>query len=119
MPSDGRDAAGWLYELPRSEREEAVARLRAASPGHRPEPGLGEARIHQLVAAGAEIGFHTADHEPLPTLGDDQLAGAMVQGARTVEAAAKARLLLLAYPYGEVDARTAAAAGAAGYQAAF
>ena len=77
------------------------------------------ADVRALVQAGFEIGFHTLRHRWLPALDDDQLSRAMRDGREQLEAAAGARLTMIAYPHGGCDERVAAAAGAAGYTHGF
>ena len=72
-----------------------------------------------LAAAGHEIGFHTRAHRVLTDLSDDELVHELTHGRDELTAAAGAPLSSLAYPFGVADARVAAAARAAGYQAGF
>ena len=72
-----------------------------------------------LAAAGHEIGFHTRAHRVLTELPDAELAHELSHGRDELAAAAGAQLTSLAYPFGVADARVAAAARAAGYEAAF
>ena len=62
------------------------------------------------MTIGGEIGFHTRDHDRLPTLSDDALARAMRAGVADLSAAAGAPLRAIAYPHGDADERVAAAA---------
>lgn len=87
-----------------------------------PEPaeqGLRRSQVAELARRGFEIGFHTRDHHPLPTLADPELAGALCSGRTELEEAAGAPIRSLAYPNGATDHRTAAAARRAGFTCAF
>lgn len=69
-----------------------------------------------LDRAGWEVGSHTRSHPYLTTLSDGQLADEL-QRSRSICAEALGRPCeTLAYPYGDVDERVAAAAAAAGYR---
>jgi peptidoglycan/xylan/chitin deacetylase (PgdA/CDA1 family) len=70
------------------------------------------------MAFGVEIGFHTRHHDVLPPLGDAELAEAMRAGRSELEDVV-GRLRTLSYPHGLADARVAAAARAAGFEAGF
>ena len=71
-----------------------------------------------LAADGWEIGSHTRSHPHLTTLDDrtldEELRGSRAECERRLERSCTT----LAYPYGDYDARVAAAAGRAGYDAA-
>lgn len=128
LPADaaarlGPDPQPWevsraVEDLGPAAREELVARWRALAPAA-PAPGLDAAAVRALAAQGFSIGFHGTRHEPLPLLGDDELAAELRDGRPAVEAAAGAPVTLLAYPHGRADARVAAAARSAGFSAAF
>jgi glycosyltransferase involved in cell wall biosynthesis/peptidoglycan/xylan/chitin deacetylase (PgdA/CDA1 family) len=80
---------------------------------------LTRSHVRRLAQAGFEIGFHTRDHQPLPELGDDELARALRDGRAALEAATGRPLTTIAYPHGRADERVAAAARAAGYTDGF
>ena len=71
-----------------------------------------------LAAQGWEIGSHTRTHPRLTQLDDAELSTEL-EGSR-LECASNLGIACdtIAYPYGDVDARVAAAASAAGYTAA-
>jgi len=75
-------------------------------------------QLAELDAHGWEIGAHTRSHPHLTTLED----AALDEELRGSRAECERRLgrpcTTLAYPYGDYDARVAAAAGRAGYEAA-
>lgn len=75
---------------------------------------LGWEQLASMVSRGWEIGSHTASHALLPRLGDGLLEEELGLSRALIE-----RRLgschSIAYPYGQADARVAAAAAAAGY----
>jgi peptidoglycan/xylan/chitin deacetylase (PgdA/CDA1 family) len=74
--------------------------------------------LRKLRDEGWEIGSHTRTHPRLVKLDDDSLREEL-QGSRSrVEAELGEPCRSFAYPFGEVDERVIAAAGAAGYEAA-
>ena len=75
--------------------------------------------MRRIAAAGMTVGWHTLTHPSLPTLGDEQLAAALRDGRDALAAAVGQPLNLFAYPYARFDARSVAAARAAGLAAAF
>ncbi len=70
-----------------------------------------------LARAGWEIGSHTCTHARLPALGDAPLADELLRSRQECEQRLGAPCRTIAYPYGDSDARVAAAAAAAGYVA--
>lgn len=92
---------------------------RSSNPAGVTYPLLNADEIQDMQARGCEFHSHTRNHPSLPTLDDMQLA-AQLQGSRE----ALSRLLghevsYLAYPFGHMNDRVAAAAQVAGYRAAF
>jgi peptidoglycan/xylan/chitin deacetylase (PgdA/CDA1 family) len=73
-------------------------------------------QLGELQAAGWEVGSHTATHPHLTTLPDDALE-AELRDSRRVIVDALGSCDTIAYPYGDVDARVAAAAQRCGYGA--
>ena len=65
------------------------------------------------------IGSHTISHPHLPRLSDEELRSELVESRQQLEARLGPPCDVLAYPYGEADARVRAAAWAAGYSMAF
>jgi peptidoglycan/xylan/chitin deacetylase (PgdA/CDA1 family) len=70
--------------------------------------------VEELSEAGMQFGSHTLTHPRLPKLTDDELAQELLESARLGCGDA----MPSAYPFGDWDSRTAAAA-AAGYRFAF
>jgi peptidoglycan/xylan/chitin deacetylase (PgdA/CDA1 family) len=85
-----------------------------------PEPQIltGEA-IAKLSLAGMTIGFHTVEHDILPTLDDVALEAAVSYGRQRVESAVTTPVRFFSYPHGKADARSARAVREAGFDAAF
>jgi len=77
------------------------------------------AALRAAVAAGVEIGSHTVSHARLTRLGDGELEMELKDSRRRLEDELGVRCRVLAYPYGEHDARVRRAAALAGYSAAF
>lgn len=74
--------------------------------------------VDAMAEAGVEFGSHTLTHPHLPELGDDELAHELGESRERI----RDRLGScdsIAYPFGDWDARVAAAAAAAGYRLAF
>ena len=103
-----------IEDLPPAKRDGVGQALRAAAPEL--PPVLGADGAAALVAAGWEVGFHTARHDLLTTL-DDEALGDALERRRLGGVDALPRTL--AYPHGKAGAREAAAARRAGYSAAF
>lgn len=74
--------------------------------------------LHELAAAGWEIGSHTCSHPYLTRLGDAELETELVQSRRRCEELLQRPCRTIAYPYGDHDDRVVTATGAAGYSAA-
>ncbi len=75
--------------------------------------------LHGLADRGVEIGSHTITHPHLTRLSDAELSRELQDSRSRLEDELGRACLLLAYPYGENDARVRAAARKAGYTAAF
>lgn len=75
--------------------------------------------LRAIRARGFEIGSHTISHPHLTRLPDEQLETELVGSRRRIEDVLQEPCRVLAYPYGENDARVRRAAEAAGYAAAF
>jgi peptidoglycan/xylan/chitin deacetylase (PgdA/CDA1 family) len=80
--------------------------------------GMSWEQLGELVHAGWEVGSHTRTHPHLTSLGDDVLIRELRGSRDDCEARLGVPCLSLAYPYGDVDERVAAASGQAGYAAA-
>lgn len=87
--------------------------------GTRHEPDLRSLdwdQLRGLAADGWEIGGHTCSHPHLPQVRDDErLRDELERSKAILERELGAPCTSLAYPYGEVDARVAAATKRAGY----
>jgi peptidoglycan/xylan/chitin deacetylase (PgdA/CDA1 family) len=88
--------------------------------GHEPERmrPLGWEALGRLQRAGWEVGSHTCTHPLLTSLDAERLRSELVDSRRRVIEQVGG-CTTIAYPYGIADARVAAAAALAGYQAAF
>jgi peptidoglycan/xylan/chitin deacetylase (PgdA/CDA1 family) len=75
--------------------------------------------LRELVERGVEVGSHTCTHPHLPDLDDADLRRELVESREQLEDELGRPCRYVAYPFGEADARVAAAAAAAGYDAAF
>ena len=75
--------------------------------------------MRSLVAAGNAIGFHTLDHDVLPSLPDSELSRVLRPGEELLSAVPGRQLDLVAYPHGKADGRVAAAARKAGFARGF
>jgi peptidoglycan/xylan/chitin deacetylase (PgdA/CDA1 family) len=76
------------------------------------------AELQRLADAGWEIGSHTCTHPRLTQLADDALDQELRGSRDACESALGRSCRALAYPYGDVDFRVAAAAADVGYEAA-
>jgi peptidoglycan/xylan/chitin deacetylase (PgdA/CDA1 family) len=76
------------------------------------------AQMRGLAESGWEIGSHTCSHPHLTELDEDTLDREMILSRKACEQHMGRPCMTIAYPYGDYDARVAAAAGRAGYQAA-
>jgi peptidoglycan/xylan/chitin deacetylase (PgdA/CDA1 family) len=81
---------------------EALARLAGEDD---PSTLMTAEAVAEIERSGHELGFHTSRHEPLTTLADADLEAELSHSGVPV----------IAYPYGKVDDRVAAAARAAGF----
>ena len=78
---------------------------------------MGWDELEQLAASGWEIGSHTRTHPELTKLDDSELEAELRCSLAECERRLGRPCLSVAYPYGDVDARVAAAAADAGYAA--
>jgi peptidoglycan/xylan/chitin deacetylase (PgdA/CDA1 family) len=104
-----------LGKVDRAAAAQALRRL--APPGG--EPGLPRGDVRLLAESGFEIGFHSRDHDPLPTLDDDEVEAAVTVGRAALAEAAGKPVDSFAYPHGLPDTRGVSALRAAGYARAF
>lgn len=75
-------------------------------------------QLHDLAAAGWEIGSHTCSHPRLSRLGEEQIATELTESRRVCEERIGAPCRSLAYPYSDYDERAVRAAAAVGYRCA-
>lgn len=75
--------------------------------------------LREVAGQGVEIGSHSVSHPHLTQLADADLRAELVESKQRLEDELGQECRVLAYPYGDEDARVAAAARAAGYEAAF
>jgi peptidoglycan/xylan/chitin deacetylase (PgdA/CDA1 family) len=75
------------------------------------------AGLRALADAGWEIGSHTCSHPRLTTLDDEALSQELTESRERCAQELGRPCRSIAYPYGDLDARVAAAAAAAGYEA--
>lgn len=74
--------------------------------------------LRLLNDSGWEVGSHTCTHPKLTEVEDAQLQRELSASRATIEEQLQTACPSLAYPYGDVDARVAGAAEAAGYDVA-
>jgi peptidoglycan/xylan/chitin deacetylase (PgdA/CDA1 family) len=82
-------------------------------------PLLTAGNMHDLIAGGMRIGFHTLRHSNLTEIGEGNLKRALTEGLSELEAVVGRPLLYFAYPHGQTNRRVAAGVEAAGFSAAF
>lgn len=92
---------------------------RASNPSGITYPLLNATQILTMQAEGVSFHSHTLTHASLPTLDDTCLANELSASRTALTEILGSEVFYLAYPYGHVDERVAAAARAAGYRAAF
>ena len=123
-----RRAAALLHLPERSGRELVLAceanadlrrRVNDLSAGLRVPGILERDAIAALAAGGMTIGFHTVEHEIVPSLDDAALDTAITHGREVLAEAACAPVRYFAYPSGKSDMRSALAVRRAGFDAAF
>jgi peptidoglycan/xylan/chitin deacetylase (PgdA/CDA1 family) len=79
--------------------------------------GMSWGELAELRDGGWEIGSHSASHPRLTALADAPLTSELRASKAAIERGVGCRCRSIAYPYADVDARVAAAARAAGYEA--
>jgi peptidoglycan/xylan/chitin deacetylase (PgdA/CDA1 family) len=80
---------------------------------------MGWDELRGLAERGVEVGSHTLTHPHLTRLGDAELREELTESKGRLETELGRPCPLLAYPFGEEDARARRAARGAGYTAAF
>lgn len=76
-------------------------------------------QLQEMLGAGMFVGSHTHSHRPLTGLDDGDLQAELGRSRCVLEEIAGAPVRLLAYPGGDFDHRSEAAATRAGYAASF
>ena len=92
---------------------------RSSNPDRRTFPLLDADEILEMQREGVSFQSHTCNHASLATLEDRHLAAELVDSRVVLQRLLGRPVDLLAYPFGHVDERVAAAAKGAGYRAAF
>jgi peptidoglycan/xylan/chitin deacetylase (PgdA/CDA1 family) len=105
--------------LPAAERDALSVALLRRIGGEAHGAGLRAAQVRALAADGFEVAFHTLRHDSLPELDDEALARGLTAGRAALAEVAGRLPATIAYPHGRADARVAAAARRAGFQAGF
>ena len=75
--------------------------------------------LRSIAERGVEIGSHTISHPHLPRLSDAELERELRDSKTQIEDELRRPCRVLAYPYGEHDARASKIAEQAGYNAAY
>ena len=112
------DVTGSIVRLDPEQRRDVAGVLRAAV-GAPPQRSGGPEDVRAITDARCTVGFHTHEHEVLPSLSDTALNDALQVGRDALAAESGGRLELIAYPHGKADARVAEAARAAGFALGF
>jgi len=92
---------------------------RASNPDGITYPLLSADEILDMQRAAVSFHSHTCSHPSLPSLDDARLAAELADSRVALQALLGTSVDFLAYPFGHVDERVAAAARRAGYRAAF
>lgn len=120
VPDSPANAVTWLKSQPNATRIKLLHDLRVQTPDLKVNyPHLTIDELHELRAAGIEIGAHSRTHPCLDQCSDAEIADEVV-GCRddlTVMLGEPPRCF--AYPNGNVDERVVSAVKAAGYEYAF
>ena len=82
------------------------------------KPLMNAGQLRQWTGAGMEIGSHTCRHPRLTQCSNDALDRELRQSRGDIEQLLGGPVSHFCYPYGDVDARVAQAAGQAGYSSA-
>lgn len=97
-----------------------LAELAGRADGHEDElVTMGWDELAAVAEGPVEIGSHTVTHAHLPALADAELERELRGSRERIESALGRPCRLVAYPFGEHDARVRSAARAAGYSAGF
>jgi len=92
---------------------------RASNPDGVTYPLLNAEEILDMQRRGVGFNSHTCSHASLPGLDDDRLMRELAESRNSLRHLLGHQVDYLAYPYGHLDERVAAATRSAGYRAAF
>jgi peptidoglycan/xylan/chitin deacetylase (PgdA/CDA1 family) len=92
---------------------------RGSNPVHTTYPLLNAEEVLDLQRHGVALHSHTCSHPSLPALDDDALHHELVESRAALQRLLGRPVDYLAYPFGHLDERVAAAVRSAGYHAAF
>lgn len=81
-------------------------------------PLMTGAQLQQWVAGGQQVGAHTLNHVHLPEVSAEQCAQEIGLSRIDLEASTTSPVRHFCYPYGDFNAETVAAVGAAGFESA-
>lgn len=81
-------------------------------------PLMTAAQLQQWVDGGQQVGAHTRNHVHLPDISAEECAKEIAMGRQELEASAASTVAHFCYPYGDFNAETRAAVGAAGFESA-
>jgi peptidoglycan/xylan/chitin deacetylase (PgdA/CDA1 family) len=113
-------AVSTLKKISDSERLGALNELRQSSRSEAPRaPQLRSHELHDLVAAGIEIGNHTLTHPCLHQCSEDKIRRELDGAQEILTGILGRKPTTLAYPNGDHDLRVRRAAEACGFEAAF
>ncbi|HEY5310798.1 MAG TPA: polysaccharide deacetylase family protein [Casimicrobiaceae bacterium] len=92
---------------------------RESNPDRTTYPLLNADEVLDLQRRGVGLHSHTCSHPSLPALDDNALRHELVESRTALQRLLGRQVDYLAYPFGHLDERVAAAARSAGYRAAF
>ena len=81
-------------------------------------PLMTAAQLQQWVAGGQQVGAHTRNHVHLPDISAELRVQEIALSRQELEASAASSVAHFCYPYGDFNADTVAAVGAAGFESA-
>lgn len=81
-------------------------------------PLMTDVQLQQWVAGGQRVGAHTRNHVHLPEVSVDQCNQEVLLSRQELESSSASRVAHFCYPYGDFNAETVGAVGAAGFESA-